>query len=297
MPTYSYSGNTYTDKTDLVDKIQAAHVNDLQDEVEIVEGVLTGGEENKVLVANADGKASWKNVQGEDVLSQTSIKTGMTVAGAGTSFANGNYTVDGTNEGKPLYTKDGGERQIIWNSSAETWYIYDEDEDEELYYSEEDVATPDLCETWIAFRGDEPVPTVTAILGEAEAEEGHVLTADGDGGASWQSAGGGGGLVSWNTALSVGSVTALYDELMTALGISYAGTGTNIKYQSNIIYMLHASDCLYLLYHLGGDYSGYYLLTVKNYGSGVWPSGTVQFLGASFNDAFSNSPSYDWMGS
>ena len=60
MSEYSYSGNTYTDKSD-GDVIEPEHINNLQDEVEVVEGVITGGTDGQVLTADAQGKAGWEN--------------------------------------------------------------------------------------------------------------------------------------------------------------------------------------------------------------------------------------------
>ena len=59
MSTYPYTGNEYSDKSDHIDRILAEHINDLQDEVATVESVITGGEENQVLKAGAEGKAEW----------------------------------------------------------------------------------------------------------------------------------------------------------------------------------------------------------------------------------------------
>jgi hypothetical protein len=64
MPNYSYSGNEYTDKNNYVDETDADDINDLQDEVEIVEGVLTGGTDGQVLTADAEGKANWEDASG-----------------------------------------------------------------------------------------------------------------------------------------------------------------------------------------------------------------------------------------
>jgi len=64
MTKYSYSGNDYADKADHVSRIEAVDINDLQDEVEIVEGVLTGGTDGQVLTANAEGKANWEDASG-----------------------------------------------------------------------------------------------------------------------------------------------------------------------------------------------------------------------------------------
>lgn len=59
MSNYSYTGNIYSDKNDFLDDNSAQDINDLQDEVEAVEQVLSGGVEGQALVANASGKAVW----------------------------------------------------------------------------------------------------------------------------------------------------------------------------------------------------------------------------------------------
>ena len=64
MSTYPYTGNEYSDKTDHVDRILAEHINDLQDEVAAVEGVLTGGTDGQVLTADETGKANWEDASG-----------------------------------------------------------------------------------------------------------------------------------------------------------------------------------------------------------------------------------------
>ena len=81
----------------------------------------------------------------------------MIVSGAGSTEVNGTYAVIGEEGGKPLYANNAnsdiqigcpGVRLII----SET-IIY--------YFSNDDVATPDLCTTWEVFYGEPPAPTVT----------------------------------------------------------------------------------------------------------------------------------------
>lgn len=59
MPEYSYTGNEYSEKNDYIDDNSAEDINNLQDEVEAVEQVLTGGVEGQALVADPSGKAVW----------------------------------------------------------------------------------------------------------------------------------------------------------------------------------------------------------------------------------------------
>jgi len=104
------------------------------------------------------------------------IEDDMTVTGAGTVGIDGIYTAVGTYDGKPYYTKSAGvitaPRFIVWVGELGSWYISssvisDIDIVDRAYYRAgiEDVATPDLCTTWLAVPengGELPVPTVTA---------------------------------------------------------------------------------------------------------------------------------------
>lgn len=95
----------------------------------------------------------------------------MSVAGAGTTAANGAYTPRGTVNGKEFYNLVGqpdstSNWTIAWadfaTGSGVTWGITDGTASL-LYLSLDDVATPDLVTTWIvAPSGGSPVPTVTA---------------------------------------------------------------------------------------------------------------------------------------
>lgn len=89
---------------------------------------------------------------------ENGVGSNMLVAGAGTSEVNGTYVQSGINDGKPKYTKDSF--TLSW-FAAGVWLIYVEPFDY-YYRSFDDVATPDLCTTWVAVDGVEPVPTVTA---------------------------------------------------------------------------------------------------------------------------------------
>jgi len=82
----------------------------------------------------------------------------MIVSGAGTTTVNGTYVESGTVNGKPYYAKESF--TIKWAASQwqiKSFLLW--------YFSNNDVATPDLCTTWNSFEGFDPVPTVTASGG------------------------------------------------------------------------------------------------------------------------------------
>lgn len=59
MGTYAYSGNQNKQRDNHADEYLPDLLNDIQDEIEIVEQVLSGGEQGEVLTADSDGKAKW----------------------------------------------------------------------------------------------------------------------------------------------------------------------------------------------------------------------------------------------
>lgn len=59
MGTYAYSGNKNKQRDNHADEYLPDLLNDIQDEIEIVEQVLSGGEEGQVLTADSAGKAKW----------------------------------------------------------------------------------------------------------------------------------------------------------------------------------------------------------------------------------------------
>ena len=79
------------------------------------------------------------------------------VSGAGSSEVNGTYVESGTIEGRPKYVYDN--YVLLWADGA--WIIGTSDYVTAYYYSNDDVATPDLCTTWEVEDGEPPVPTVT----------------------------------------------------------------------------------------------------------------------------------------
>mgnify|MGYP006883560823 CR=1 FL=1 len=83
------------------------------------------------------------------------------VSGAGSSEVNGTYVESGTTNNKPVYANNANsDIVIVWDVSA--WIIMNPSTFVIYYFSEDDVATPDLCTTWeVAKDGEPPVPTVT----------------------------------------------------------------------------------------------------------------------------------------
>ena len=81
------------------------------------------------------------------------------VSGAGSTEVNGTYAVIGEEGGKPFYANNANsDIQIGW---AGDWLIADNSKAIIYYFSNDDVATPDLCTTWEVYDGEPPAPTVT----------------------------------------------------------------------------------------------------------------------------------------
>ena len=82
------------------------------------------------------------------------------VSGAGSSEVNGTYVVVDEAGGKPYYENNANsDIGIGWGNGA--WLIMNSSTFVIYYFSNDDVATPDLCTTWEVEDGEPPVPTVT----------------------------------------------------------------------------------------------------------------------------------------
>jgi len=82
------------------------------------------------------------------------------VSGAGSSEVNGTYVDTGELSGnRPVYENNANsdiqlDGLMIWVIvNVSTGFVY--------YFSNDNVATPDLCTTWEVYDGEPPVPTVT----------------------------------------------------------------------------------------------------------------------------------------
>ena len=105
----------------------------------------------------------------------------MIVAGAGTSEVNGTYAENGTKFEKPRYRMASAQSvtgyfYVVWSGPFNHWCISVQGDDSvtysqihagSRYYSADNVATPDLCTTWVIASGANPPPTVTAAGGSA----------------------------------------------------------------------------------------------------------------------------------
>ena len=89
----------------------------------------------------------------------------MVVSGAGTIAVNATYLRDGDYNLKPKYARIGGSSYEVIRWNANRWEILDDAGagGNDVYTSNDDVATPDLVTTWsVAFPGGYPTPTVTS---------------------------------------------------------------------------------------------------------------------------------------
>mgnify|MGYP001179653400 CR=1 FL=1 len=104
--------------------------------------------------------ADFEVVLPNDAETVTGAVTGaVTVSGAGLDEVNGGYVEAGVINGRHYYTY--GDYQILWNGTA--WLIYCPSQSIYQYGSLDNVATPDLCTTWLAQSGVPlPLPTVTS---------------------------------------------------------------------------------------------------------------------------------------
>lgn len=80
----------------------------------------------------------------------------ITVAGAGTESANGDYREIGVLNNRPFYL---GQNGYIWWVGTH-WTIYTADLDDGAYRTFEDVPQPAMAKEWIVDVGVAPVPTV-----------------------------------------------------------------------------------------------------------------------------------------
>lgn len=73
---------------------------------------------------------------------------------------NAAYYPDGTANGKPKYTKAGGDPLLdrtLWDGGA--WSVFDDGQ--EMYLTTDDTPTPTTVQDWIAGSGELPLPSVT----------------------------------------------------------------------------------------------------------------------------------------
>lgn len=130
--------------------------------------------------ASQTGVAMANYTTGYLTYKSTAEPTQMLVSGAGSTEYNGTYAETGTKNGYPRYIKPyenprGGLFIVsLKGYGAYTWVISVAGLDSNSnflifsgarYYSEDDVATPDLVTNWIQRQGALPLPTVTAAGG------------------------------------------------------------------------------------------------------------------------------------
>ncbi len=83
------------------------------------------------------------------------------VSGAGSTAVNGTYVDTGQLSGnRPVYANNANS-DIVIEWYTDEWLIENLSTYVIYYFSEDDVATPDLCTRWKVDEGKPPVPTVT----------------------------------------------------------------------------------------------------------------------------------------
>jgi len=183
----------------------------------------------QVLTADGAGGASFEDAAGGGMTSEYPVAGALLVTGAGISDANGFYHDSGVlwNDVRPLYIKAGEAEypRIRWQGG--NWAIL-LSEWPAVYYSFDDVATPDLCTVWDNDDGEFPLSVVPA----ANYPPTFLLGADGAGGAAWQEP-----AAAWNInvsggrelpgATASGGVGAVAEGAATASGAYSHAMGTS----------------------------------------------------------------------
>jgi len=126
------------------------------------EAVEAGYAGNSISVAYSTAvapvAATTVTVSGKAITVTRAAKARMVVTGTLSPDVAGTYLYMGDTEGKPLYRVDGDPDGYLigWDGSA--WYLGNTG----MFYSTQNVATPDLVTAWVAVGGAAGVPTVTA---------------------------------------------------------------------------------------------------------------------------------------
>lgn len=145
--------------------------------------------EGQVLSADGSGGASWETPSGGGAIESVRVYPDViVVTGAGSSEANGLYIKVPTTDPSydPVY-KDPTRRFVLTCEDDEYWFISDSVTDSSLYGAAGGITTPIADLEWEVNSGVEPVPTVIADTNyTGNAFNGDLLTADGDGGVTWE---------------------------------------------------------------------------------------------------------------
>jgi len=200
---------------------------------------------------NADLTVTRHYVLACNGLAQPSIA----VSGAGSTAYNGTFAVYGTQGGKALYRKNtpevaGGYAYIVYNEVYKYWFISPIDSGTgslqlgaAVYYSADDVDTPDLVTTWQELQGSLPVPTVTA--GTTYALTGSDVTLTKTAGAQNLTLTCESG--SYSLTGTDATLTAQYNYSLTCEAGSYSLTGTDVDFVLQRNYSLECGAGSYAL--------------------------------------------------
>ena len=193
MARYSYSGNKkHKKKQNHASEYLPYLINELADEIEVVEQVLSGGEERQVLTANSNGKAQWAEGGGsgggiEGIRVHENV---VIVTGAGAPEINGLYIK--IPNGEPTrYINSMRTIELVFDSDG-YWFFHkfggDENDDAYYYGADGTLDTPWAELVWEDWSGDfeqapAPSPTIVSDTNYSGfAFFGDPVVADGEGG-------------------------------------------------------------------------------------------------------------------
>jgi len=145
--------------------------------------------EGQVLSADGSGGASWETPSGGGAIESVRVYPDVIiVTGAGSPEANGLYIkVPVTDpDYNPVYRNTMRTMELSCEED-DYWYIFDLAADSALYGAAGGMTTPIADLEWGVEDGEEPVPTVIADTNyTGNAFNGDLLTADGEGGVTWE---------------------------------------------------------------------------------------------------------------
>ena len=137
MARYSYSGNKkHKKKQNHASEYLPYIINDLSDEIEVVEQVLSGGEEGQVLTADSAGKAKWAEARGGGVIYDGIEETHEYDSEEGAYKINLTLTLNGESINEDSFVMYKTSNTQLGFSSNDSFYIADYTETSKFVYAD-----------------------------------------------------------------------------------------------------------------------------------------------------------------
>lgn len=136
MGTYAYSGNQNKQRDNHADEYLPDLLNDIQDEIEIVEQVLSGGEEGQVLTADSAGKAKWAEARGGGVIYDGIEETHEYDSEEGAYKINLTLTLNGESINEDSFVMYKTSNTQLGFSSNDSFYMADYTETSKFVYAD-----------------------------------------------------------------------------------------------------------------------------------------------------------------